>query len=125
MNGISDIPLMAGRILFGVFLLANSGGSAWAQQSAEPKEQNARVFSGVVEAVDTKAAKVTVKTDIGKDVELDVVKPELLADIDKGDRITVTVDDKQRATKIMKSIPIPELKSPAGESPSAPEEAPK
>ena len=108
---------VAGRILLGLLLTigSNMAGTAWAQKPADSKAQNAQVFSGVVQEVDAKAGKILIKTEVGKSVDLEVLKPELLKDIEKEDRITVTVDEKQRATKIMKSIPIPEV--PATVSP--------
>lgn len=113
---------LVARIILCLMLMAvlDRAGAALAQKSSSDlKGQNSNIFSGVVEEVDTKAAKLLIKTDVGKDVDLEVLKPELLKDIDKGDRVTVTVDEKQRATKVMKNIPIPEL--PPTTSPTTPE----
>lgn len=81
------------------------------------------VFSGVIEEVDLKTGKLVVKTDVGKAVELEVVKPELLKDIGKGERVTVQMDEKNKAKKIMKDTPIPEIKGP-GTPQSLPEAGP-
>ena len=78
-------------------------------------------FSGVVEQVDTAHMKLVVKSDAGKTIGLEVSKSELLKDIGAGDRITVELDDKEKATKIMKNIPIPELREPGSEPPPAAE----
>ena len=78
-------------------------------------------FSGVVEQVDSVGQKLVVKSDAGKTVRLEVSKPELLKDIGAGDRITVETDDKEKATKIMKNIPIPEIPEPGSQSPPAAE----
>lgn len=103
--------------LFSVGVVMATARTSAADQAA----QNSRVFSGVVEGVDVKAMKIAVKTDTGKTVDLEVTKPDLLKDIDKGDRITVEVNEKEMATKIMKNIPIPELKGPESEATPAPE----
>ena len=110
-------------IMIGMALPAflSVGGVALAQKPSSNQADKTDVFSGVVEEVDLKTTKIVIKTDVGKAVDLEVVKPELLKDIDKGDRITVTVDEKQRATKIMKNIPIPELKGPGSDAPPSEE----
>lgn len=97
--------------LIAIFGMACSAGSANASTA----------FSGVVEEVDAAGMKLVVKSDAGKTVGLEVSKPELLKDIGKGDRITVELDDKEKATKIMKNISIPELKEPGSEPPPSAE----
>jgi hypothetical protein len=92
---------------------------AWAPQpdfaqAASPAHsgKDTDVFTGVVEEIDAGRQKLVVKTDVGKAVDIEVTKPELLKDIGQGERITVEVDEKQQAVKIMKTIPIPEIPQP-------------
>ena len=84
---------------------------AWGQGSREADQSPAEVFSGIVEEVDRTLRKVTVKTDIGREVAFPVKRPELLADLTKGERVTVQLDDQHTAIKIMKDA-VPELKHP-------------
>jgi hypothetical protein len=82
--------------------------------------KDTEVFTGVIEEINLSQHKLVVKTDIGKAVDIEVTKPELSKDIGQGERITVEVDDKQKAVKIMKTIPLPEIPEPGTENRPAP-----
>ena len=84
--------------------------TAWAKTTSG-EQAPAEVFSGIIEDIDRTLHKVTVKTDVGREVVFPVKRPELLADLTKGERVTVQLDEQHTATKIMKAA-IPELKSP-------------
>jgi hypothetical protein len=88
--------------------------SAWGQ-SPSSGQSSTEVFTGTIEAIDHALLKVVVKTDVGREVAFPVKGPELLTGLTKGDRVTVQLDDRHAATKIMKAA-IPELTPPPADS---------
>ena len=109
------------RALVGLILFAPTGvgmPAAWSQSAPTAHDQApAEIFSGRIEEIDRELHKVTVKTDVGREVAFPVKKPDLLSDLAKGDRVTVQLDDQHTAIKIMKVASIPELKQPPNPSP--------
>jgi hypothetical protein len=76
-------------------------------------EQSAEVFSGTIEQLNAAEGKVTVKNEIGRDVALDLVNPELLKGLIVGDQVSVELEKPGTAKKITK-LSVPELKAPLG-----------
>jgi Cu/Ag efflux protein CusF len=91
-----------------IFVFATS--SALAQQPPKT-QQSPQVFSGTVENLDASHAKVTIKNDLGHDIPLQVLNPDLLKGISVGDRVSVEVEKAGTAKKITK-LTVPELKAP-------------
>ena len=82
--------------------------------SADNGQSEKHVFTGTIEEIDTGLLKMTVKTDIGREESFNLKGPELLAGLTQGDRVSVELNDKHVATKIIKT-PLPELpRPPAG-----------
>ncbi len=88
--------------------------SAWGQ-SPLSDQSSPEVFTGTIEAIDHGLLKVIVKTDVGREVAVPLKGPELLTGLTKGDRVTVQLDDRHTATKIMKAA-IPELTPPPADT---------
>ena len=76
-------------------------------------EQSAEVFSGTIAQLNAAEGKVTVKNEIGRDVALDLVNPELLKGLTVGDQVSVELEKPGTAKKITK-LSVPELKGPIG-----------
>jgi hypothetical protein len=76
-------------------------------------EQSAEVFSGTIEQLNAAEGKVTVKNQIGRDVALDLVNPDLLKGLTVGDHVSVELEKPGTARKITK-LSVPELKAPMG-----------
>ena len=74
-------------------------------------QQAQQVFSGTVETLDAAQAKLTVKNDLGQDVPLQVLNPDLLKGVSVGDRVSVETEKPGTAKKITK-LTVPELKAP-------------
>jgi hypothetical protein len=69
------------------------------------------VVTGVLEELDLTSSKGKIRTDLGKPLFFEVVKPELFKGLTVGERITIQVDDQGRAIKVME-VTAPELKQP-------------
>jgi hypothetical protein len=78
---------------------------------AAERESNGQVVTGTLDQLDLSQMKGSLKTDLGKPIFFEIVKPELFKGISVGERVTVQLDDKGRATKVI-DMPVPELKKP-------------
>jgi hypothetical protein len=89
--------LLSGALLAGVLVLSGpvaQGGPA----------QAASTFIGTtVLEVGTDGRKVTVRTTQGESWSLDVVDPELLKGVKKGDQVSLELDAQDRVSKIVKT----------------------
>jgi hypothetical protein len=83
---------------------------------ADEAEQRARVVTGTVQELDRQHMKITLKTDLEKNVFFEVVRPDLLREIETGDRLTAHLNDEGKADKVTK-LAVPEL--PAEPVPNA------
>ena len=100
-------PVMLVAILVGA-----SGGAAFGEaMPAETREQQPDIVSGMLEELDLSQMKGKIKTDLGKPVFFDVIKPELFKGLTVGEHVTIQVDDHGRAIKVI-DTPVPELKEP-------------
>jgi hypothetical protein len=95
---------MKSQIFFIFLLLVLVASSTQAQQNPE-------VFSGTVETLDAAHAKMTVKNDLGQDIPLQVLNPDLLKGVAVGDRVSVETEKPGTAKKVTK-LTVPELKAP-------------
>ena len=73
--------------------------------------QQTDIVSGVLEELDLSSMRGKIKTDLGKPVFFEVTKPELFKGLTVGERITIQVDDRGRAIKVI-DMPVPELQKP-------------
>lgn len=78
-------------------------------QSAQGDERH--VVSGTLEELDLERMKGMIKTDMGKPIFFEVTKPELFKSLHVGDHVTVQLDDRGRANKVI-DTPVPELTRP-------------
>jgi len=83
---------------------------------ANDAEQRARIVTGTVQELDREHMKVTLKTDLEKNVFFEVIRPDLLREIETGDRLTAHLNDDGKADKITK-LAVPEL--PAEQGPTS------
>jgi hypothetical protein len=84
--------------------------------SAEPAlgdvgDQSGMVVTGTLEELDLTGMKGMLKTDLGKPIFFQVVKPQLFERLSVGQKVTVQLDHDGRATKVI-DMPVPELKQP-------------
>ena len=99
--------------------------SLWSSQVTGPESAQAdnrsgsdfQEVTGTLEALDLTNMKGLVKTDLGKPVFFQVIKPELFTGLSIGQRITVRLDAQGAATKVI-VIPLPEFTEPLSATPS-------
>lgn len=85
-----------------------------ARESAHADNRSGSDFhevTGTLEALDLTNMKGLVKTDLGKPVFFQVIRPELFTGLSIGQRITVRLDAQGAAMKVI-VIPVPEFKEP-------------
>jgi hypothetical protein len=80
-------------------------------ESSQSSEKQVHVITGTLEELDLSTMKGMIKTDLGKPVFFEITKPELFKGLSVGERVSVQVDDKGRAMKVI-DMPVPELKKP-------------
>jgi hypothetical protein len=68
----------------------------------------ADIVTGVLEEIDLKQLKGKIRNDLGKPIFFKIVKPELFQQIHPGERVTVQLDERGRAIKLI-AVPAPEL----------------
>jgi hypothetical protein len=85
---------------------------------AQDPERASRIFTGTVQDINRDASRVTLKTDLEKEMVFETIRPDLLIEVHGGDRITVQLNDKGKAEKVTK-LTIPELPAaaPSGSAP--------
>ena len=96
-----------GAILFALLLWVTPSGA-----ESSPASGPADMVTGVLEEIDLKQLKGRIRTDLGKPVFFEIVKPELFQRIKTGERVTVQLDERGRAIKLIE-VPVPELQ-PSG-----------
>ena len=74
-------------------------------------DDQTQMVTGTVSDLDAAHLKLTVKTDLEKNVYVDVAQPDLLREVHAGDRVTLRLDAQGKADKITK-LTVPELPSP-------------
>ena len=78
-------PVMLVAILVGA-----SGGAAFGEaMPAETREQQPDIVSGMLEELDLSQMKGKIKTNLGKPVFFDVIKPELFKGLTVGEHVTI------------------------------------
>jgi len=87
-----------------VFLLWTTALGAEPPSGPEPAD----IVTGVLEEIDLKQLKGKLRTDLGKPIFFKIVKPELFQRIKPGERVTVQLDERGRAIKLIE-VPAPEL----------------
>jgi hypothetical protein len=93
----------AAAMLFALLLWVTPSGV-----ESSPASGQADIVTGVLEEVDLKQLKGKIRTDLGKPIFFKIVKPELFQRIHPGDRVTVQLDERGRAIKLIE-VPAPEL----------------
>jgi len=89
-----------------VLLLGASGYGAGGSS-----DELAKVVTGVLIEFDSKDMHAAIRTDLGREVRILVVNPELFQGHAIGTRISVRVNDREEAVKVI-DVPIPELVTP-------------
>ena len=91
-------------------LLWGTGHLAQAQQSAEvsPSDESPvhHVVTGTLDQLDFNSGKGLLKTDLGKPIFFQIVRPELFRRLSVGQRVTIGVDEQGQAIKVMEIPPV-------------------
>jgi hypothetical protein len=95
-------PLLPASISGLLLLMLLIGASPAAQDEGQ------EIVTGTLEELDLKNSKGQMRTDLGKPIFFEIVKPELLTNVRVGKRVTVQLDAEGRAEKIIE-VPAPEL----------------
>lgn len=82
---------------------------AWAEESAQ-------VVTGTVSELDAERLKLTIRTDLDKNVYVEVAQPDLLREVHAGDRVTLRLNNDGKAEKITR-LTVPELPAPLDSAP--------
>ena len=77
-----------------------------------PAAENYDTVSGTLGMVNVAEKKGTLTTDVGKEVAFQIVKPELFINLSVGQRVTLKLDKRGRAVRVMESA-APELPPPS------------
>jgi hypothetical protein len=101
-----------GPVMLVAILVGGAGGPTFVGATPpETREQQPDIVSGMLEELDLSQMKGKIKTDLGKPVFFEVIKPELFKGVTVGKHVTIQVDDHGRAIKVI-DTPVPELKEP-------------
>ena len=77
----------------------------------DPATDPQNTVSGVLEKVDLIAKQGLLKTDLGREVAFQIPKPELFLNLSVGQRVTLKLDDRQQAVRVMDTT-APEIPPP-------------
>ena len=101
----------------GILAVILSAGAALVDaESRSAVEDKAQIVTGTVTDLDAAQLKLTVKTDLEKNIYVEVAQPDLLREVHAGDRVTLRLDARGKADKITK-LTVPELPPPADAKP--------
>ena len=102
-------------LLAGIFLLSAATQVFLYQPAivlAEADVDKYETVSGTLGKLDLTAKTGTITTDLGKQIVFTIVKPELFINLSQGQRVTLKLDQQNRAIRVMDSA-APELPPPA------------
>jgi len=74
-------------------------------------EEHGEVVTGVLTEYDRTEMQASVQTDVERVVRMKVINPELFQRLSIGTRISVRVNDRGEALKVIE-VPIPEMQTP-------------
>ncbi len=104
------------------FLAGNIGhaGYTLAAETAEVSRDNAdplvdHVVSGTLDQLDFATKKGLLKTELGKPVFFEIVRPELFRRFSVGQRVTIGINEQGQAVKVIEIPPV-ELPNPPSSS---------
>lgn len=90
---------------------ANAGGHATNQQEQSTAHHT---VTGMLTTLDLKAGKGMLKTDLGKPIFFDLVRPDLFQSVSVGQRVSITLTERGQVVKVMEAAPA-ELPGPAAQ----------
>jgi len=93
-------------------VILSVGPAVAAAESRSVVEDRAQIVTGTITDLDTAQLKLTIKTDLEKNIYVHVAQPDLLREVHAGDRVTLRLDAQGKADKITK-LTVPELPPPA------------
>jgi hypothetical protein len=102
---------MIGLSLLIVLIASLQGEITSAQGASSSQGQHADIVTGTLEELDLTRMKGMIKTDLGKPVFFEVTQPQLFKGLSVGERVTIELDDRGRANKVIDAS-VPELKQP-------------
>ncbi len=96
---------------FGLTILALSASNpGYAQQIQEtpPGEDNTsqHLISGTLDQLDFDTKKGLLKTDLGKPIFFEIVRPELFRRLSVGQHVTIGMNEQGQAVKVMELPPV-------------------
>ena len=94
-------------VLFGMVLWA-----AQIDMATSVEAERHDLVTGILEELDMQNAKGKIRTDLGRPIFFEIVKPELLKGVRVGERVTIELDAEGRAMKITE-VAAPELPPPS------------
>lgn len=100
------------RCLAGICLVALVLMIVPVQGADTSDEDEGEVVTGILTEFDGTDMQAAIRTDVERVVRVKVVKPELFQRLSIGTRISVRINNRGEAVKVIET-PIPELRSPA------------
>lgn len=99
-----------------LLLIALIAGVPRVGHTAEPAsgpegEQSGMIVTGTLQELDLTRMKGMLKTDLGKPIFFQVVKPHLFEGLSVGEKVSIQLDREGRAIKVIE-MPVPELGQP-------------
>ena len=80
-------------------------------QGADAPDEEGEVVTGVLTEFDRTDMRATIQTDVERGVHVKVIKPELFQRLSIGQRISVRINSRGEAVKVMEA-PLPDLHKP-------------
>jgi hypothetical protein len=116
MNRIREDAMRLSAV--GILAVAMMAGSVvqLSEYVATAAEERSQMLTGTVTDLNAAEHKLTVKTDLEKNIYVDVAQPDLLREVHAGDRVTLRLSADGKADKITK-LTVPELPAPADAEP--------
>ena len=107
------IPAM---MLVVLSLLGNDSQANAGEHATNEQEQSIahHTVTGTLTTLDLKAGKGMLKTDLGKPIFFDLVRPDLFQSVSVGQRVSITLTEDGQVVKVMEAAPA-ELPAPAAQ----------
>jgi hypothetical protein len=97
-------------------LIGNESQANAGEQATNEQEQSTahHTVTGTLTTLDLKAGKGMLKTDLGKPLFFNLVRPDLFQSVSIGQRVSVTLTEDGQVVKVMEAAPA-ELPGPAAQ----------
>ena len=107
------IPAM---MLVVVSLIGNDSQANAGEHATNEQEQSTahHIVTGTLTTLDLEAGKGMVKTDLGKPIFFDLVRPDLFQSVSVGQRVSIALTEDGQVVKVMEAAPA-ELPAPVAQ----------